>query len=177
MEMFKAFADTKVGLFALKAIPDGSELTFNYQFETLGEIKKKCMCGVDNCLGFIGEKPQTKDMEKKIVKKKKSKAAPVKLRLVSLSLQLHVYYCWYNILGMPRCGKMPATGVQSEAPCCSVRAVPQGVPPPVCGEGGHAQGQVGQSLAQLCGVWHPRHSYCKTHEELGALCGDHLEEV
>ena len=37
--------DTRVGLFALKEIPPGQELTFNYQFETVGETKKRCQCG------------------------------------------------------------------------------------------------------------------------------------
>merc|ERR1712018_1039959 len=49
--------DTRVGLFALQDIPSGSELTFNYQFETMGEVKQICLCGSKNCSGFIGEKP------------------------------------------------------------------------------------------------------------------------
>ena len=49
--------DTKVGLFALKEITAATELTFNYQFETMGEVKQKCLCGAQNCSGFIGEKP------------------------------------------------------------------------------------------------------------------------
>jgi histone-lysine N-methyltransferase NSD2 len=48
--------DTRVGLFASKDITAGIELTFNYQFEAVGEIKKACYCGAQNCSGWIGEK-------------------------------------------------------------------------------------------------------------------------
>ena len=52
--------DTRIGLFALEDITAGNELTFNYQLEAFGEVKKPCLCGAKNCSGFIGEKP-TKD--------------------------------------------------------------------------------------------------------------------
>ena len=45
--------DTRVGLFALEDIPANTELTFNYQFESMGEVKKACLCGAKNCSGFI----------------------------------------------------------------------------------------------------------------------------
>ena len=48
--------DTRVGLFALDDIPQGTELTFNYQFEAMGDQKKMCLCGAKNCSGYIGEK-------------------------------------------------------------------------------------------------------------------------
>ena len=48
--------DTRVGLFALCEISAGTELTFNYQFESMGDVKKNCLCGAKNCSGFIGEK-------------------------------------------------------------------------------------------------------------------------
>ena len=48
--------DTRVGIFALKDLKAGTELTFNYQFEAIGEVKKMCLCGASNCSGFIGEK-------------------------------------------------------------------------------------------------------------------------
>ena len=55
--------DTKVGLFALKDIPNGAELTFNYQFEVMGDVKQICLCGAKNCSGFIGEKPSRPGQE------------------------------------------------------------------------------------------------------------------
>ena len=52
--------DTRVGLFALKEIKAGTELSFNYQFESVGDKKKHCLCGAKNCSGFIGEKVSKK---------------------------------------------------------------------------------------------------------------------
>lgn len=46
-----------MGLFAAGEIEPGTELTFNYQFETVGDVKKRCLCGARNCSGYIGEKP------------------------------------------------------------------------------------------------------------------------
>ena len=72
--------DTRIGLFALKDLPAGSELTFNYQFESMGDQKKLCLCGAKNCSGYIGEKahklkkvltPKNGDLKKKIKLKKK----------------------------------------------------------------------------------------------------------
>ncbi|RUS83107.1 hypothetical protein EGW08_009139 [Elysia chlorotica] len=68
--------DIRVGLFALKDIPKGSELTFNYNLECLGNEKKACVCGADNCSGFLGVRPKAnasvaaKDLKKKRKKKK-----------------------------------------------------------------------------------------------------------
>ena len=76
--------DTRVGLFALQDIPAGTELNFNYQFESVGEVKKACLCGSKNCSGFIGKKvksaekvaktPKNGDSAKKKKKKVKDKA-------------------------------------------------------------------------------------------------------
>ncbi|XP_076470902.1 histone-lysine N-methyltransferase NSD2-like [Babylonia areolata] len=51
--------DVRVGLFAIKDIPAGSELTFNYNLECLGNEKTKCCCGSENCSGFLGVRPKT----------------------------------------------------------------------------------------------------------------------
>ncbi|CAL1533797.1 unnamed protein product [Lymnaea stagnalis] len=51
--------DIRVGLFALCNILKGSELTFNYNLECLGNEKKACACGSDNCSGFLGVRPKT----------------------------------------------------------------------------------------------------------------------
>ncbi|XP_066151969.1 uncharacterized protein NSD isoform X2 [Euwallacea fornicatus] len=48
--------DTRVGLFAKYDIEPGSELTFNYNLEVVGQEKKVCKCGAINCSGFIGVK-------------------------------------------------------------------------------------------------------------------------
>ncbi|GFO24565.1 histone-lysine N-methyltransferase [Plakobranchus ocellatus] len=72
--------DIRVGLFALKDIQKGSELTFNYNLECLGNEKKACACGADNCSGFLGVRPKAsmaagaaKDKLAKEQKKKRKK--------------------------------------------------------------------------------------------------------
>ncbi|KAK7109515.1 histone-lysine N-methyltransferase NSD2-like [Littorina saxatilis] len=51
--------DVRVGLFAVHDIAAGSELTFNYNLECLGNEKTKCACGAENCSGFLGVRPKT----------------------------------------------------------------------------------------------------------------------
>ncbi|XP_060527554.1 histone-lysine N-methyltransferase NSD2 isoform X2 [Cylas formicarius] len=48
--------DTRVGLFAIQDVDIGSELTFNYNLECVGQERKLCQCGALNCSGFIGIK-------------------------------------------------------------------------------------------------------------------------
>ncbi|XP_026582187.1 histone-lysine N-methyltransferase, H3 lysine-36 and H4 lysine-20 specific isoform X2 [Pseudonaja textilis] len=50
--------DTRVGLFALENIKAGTELTFNYNLECLGNGKTVCKCGAPNCSGFLGVRPK-----------------------------------------------------------------------------------------------------------------------
>eukprot|EP00011_Vannellida_sp_DIVA3-517-6-12_P007707 CAMPEP_0114626740 /NCGR_PEP_ID=MMETSP0168-20121206/11940_1 /TAXON_ID=95228 ORGANISM="Vannella sp., Strain DIVA3 517/6/12" /NCGR_SAMPLE_ID=MMETSP0168 /ASSEMBLY_ACC=CAM_ASM_000044 /LENGTH=418 /DNA_ID=CAMNT_0001838059 /DNA_START=154 /DNA_END=1407 /DNA_ORIENTATION=- len=69
----------RVGIFALRDIDEGTELTFDYQFQRVGKVKQKCYCGAANCRGFLGEKkkapvPAVKPVE---VPKKKPTAKKV----------------------------------------------------------------------------------------------------
>uniref|UniRef100_A0A8C5A5B8 Nuclear receptor binding SET domain protein 2 n=1 Tax=Gadus morhua TaxID=8049 RepID=A0A8C5A5B8_GADMO len=50
--------DTRVGLFAVCPIPAGTELTFNYNLDCLGNEKTVCRCGAPNCSGFLGDRPK-----------------------------------------------------------------------------------------------------------------------
>ena len=50
--------DIRVGLFACKDIPAGTELTFNYQLDCLSNNKAVCKCGTKVCAGFIGDRPK-----------------------------------------------------------------------------------------------------------------------
>uniref|UniRef100_A0A3P9IB78 Histone-lysine N-methyltransferase, H3 lysine-36 specific n=2 Tax=Oryzias latipes TaxID=8090 RepID=A0A3P9IB78_ORYLA len=50
--------DTRVGLFALVDVKAGTELTFNYNLECLGNGKTVCKCGAPNCSGFLGVRPK-----------------------------------------------------------------------------------------------------------------------
>lgn len=55
-QKWTVFGDIRVGLFAIKDIPEGEEVTFNYNLECIGKEKKPCACGARNCSGFIGMK-------------------------------------------------------------------------------------------------------------------------
>ncbi|XP_049280704.1 probable histone-lysine N-methyltransferase Mes-4 [Anopheles funestus] len=60
-----------IGLFAIKDIKAGEELTFNYNLESLGNSKRVCLCGAEKCSGYIGEKYRpTKDQDQEKEKRK-----------------------------------------------------------------------------------------------------------
>ncbi|XP_007230968.2 histone-lysine N-methyltransferase NSD2 isoform X3 [Astyanax mexicanus] len=68
--------DTRVGLFAVCDIPTGTELTFNYNLDCLGNEKTVCRCGAPNCSGFLGDRPKiapTSESKSKPQKKKPRK--------------------------------------------------------------------------------------------------------
>ncbi|KAI9138418.1 hypothetical protein BKA69DRAFT_774415 [Paraphysoderma sedebokerense] len=44
----------RIGLFTLKYVPAGTELTFDYKFERYGAEAQTCYCGEPNCKGTIG---------------------------------------------------------------------------------------------------------------------------
>lgn len=48
--------ELKIGLFALRDIKQGQELTFDYDFETFFEESKECLCGSENCRGSLSKK-------------------------------------------------------------------------------------------------------------------------
>lgn len=50
--------DTRVGIFAIRDIPEGTELTFNYNLECRGNERIACACGSENCSGYIGLRPR-----------------------------------------------------------------------------------------------------------------------
>ncbi|XP_069565693.1 histone-lysine N-methyltransferase, H3 lysine-36 specific isoform X2 [Brachyistius frenatus] len=80
--------DTRVGLFALVDIAAGTELTFNYNLECLGNGKTVCKCGAPNCSGFLGVRPKnnppSEDKGRKLKRrghgKRKNKAVLTKER-------------------------------------------------------------------------------------------------
>ncbi|XP_059533444.1 histone-lysine N-methyltransferase NSD2 [Myotis daubentonii] len=65
--------DTRVGLFAVCDIPAGTELTFNYNLDCLGNEKTVCRCGAPNCSGFLGDRPKTSTVLSSEEKGKKTK--------------------------------------------------------------------------------------------------------
>lgn len=50
----------RIGIFALKDLKIGDELTFDYRFERFGGKKEKCHCGAKNCRGYLGAKASKK---------------------------------------------------------------------------------------------------------------------
>jgi len=74
--------EPRIGIFVSHDIEAGTELTFDYQLDSLGNEKKECQCGSKNCSGFLGErkvKVVTSEDERKIkakAKKKKPKPKP-----------------------------------------------------------------------------------------------------
>lgn len=42
----------------------GTELTFNYNLECLGNGKTVCKCGAPNCSGFLGVRPKVLAVQK-----------------------------------------------------------------------------------------------------------------
>ncbi|KAF4356043.1 hypothetical protein F8388_026046 [Cannabis sativa] len=51
-----------VGLFALRDIKKGEEVTFDYNYvRVLGAVAKKCYCGSNQCRGYIGGDPLDKE--------------------------------------------------------------------------------------------------------------------
>jgi hypothetical protein len=52
--------DNCVGIFAKEDIRPNTELTFDYMFVRAGNQKQQCLCGSENCRGFLDAKPLTK---------------------------------------------------------------------------------------------------------------------
>jgi len=49
----------RMGIFALRGVRAGEELTFNYNVDRYGADPQPCYCGEAECVGFIGGKTQT----------------------------------------------------------------------------------------------------------------------
>ncbi|XP_038219408.1 protein PFC0760c-like [Zerene cesonia] len=80
-QKWTVLGDVRVGLFALYDIPANSELTFNYNLESAGIEKKRCMCGTKRCSGFMGAKPKQDESQakKKAAKRTYKKRKPIEL--------------------------------------------------------------------------------------------------
>ncbi|KAL4232100.1 Histone-lysine N-methyltransferase [Mactra antiquata] len=72
--------DVRVGLFALRDIKEGEELTFNYNFDCLGNEQTKCQCGSENCSGYLGVRPKSQHAAAMDEKKKKETKKGDKLK-------------------------------------------------------------------------------------------------
>lgn len=75
---------TCIGLFAIKDITAGTELTFDYHLDCVGDVKSKCFCGTPTCVGYLGgkrnkmaEKHNITTSEKPVKKPKKGRKPKV----------------------------------------------------------------------------------------------------
>lgn len=89
----------RIAIFAREDIAAGTELTFDYQLDSLGNDKKRCLCGSKKCSGFLGLKlksephrakpPGEKQKPRKTAKgKKKSRPSDKQLKENSGSVQI-----------------------------------------------------------------------------------------
>lgn len=53
VEVWTVHNHLRVGIFTLKAIPSGTELTFDYQWRPSSRPPTKCHCGTPSCRGYI----------------------------------------------------------------------------------------------------------------------------
>ncbi|KAG0208129.1 histone methyltransferase set2 [Mortierella sp. NVP41] len=62
LEKWVVGSKLRIGIFTIKPVRDGEELTFDYQFERYGVEAQKCYCGWPNCTGSIGGNKRTSAM-------------------------------------------------------------------------------------------------------------------
>ncbi|KAM4706581.1 histone-lysine N-methyltransferase NSD2 [Discoglossus pictus] len=86
--------DTRVGLFAVRDIPAGEELTFNYNLDCLGNEKTVCRCGAPNCSGFLGDRPKSSNGASHEEKSKKPKKKPKRRRTKTDGRKESEDYCF-----------------------------------------------------------------------------------
>ncbi|XP_069474036.1 histone-lysine N-methyltransferase NSD3 isoform X2 [Ambystoma mexicanum] len=89
--------DVRVGLFALRDIEQGTELTFNYNLDCLGNGRTECHCGAENCSGFLGVRPKTACASAAEEKARNARLKQKKRKIKAELKQMHEDYCF-------RCG-------------------------------------------------------------------------
>lgn len=63
-QKWTVLGETCVGIFAIKDIKEGEEITFDYRFDSYSTALTKCFCGATNCKGYLGVVPPTMSPEK-----------------------------------------------------------------------------------------------------------------
>ncbi|XP_018618030.1 histone-lysine N-methyltransferase NSD3-like isoform X2 [Scleropages formosus] len=86
--------DVRIGLFTLCDIEAGTELTFNYNLDCLGNGRTSCHCGAENCSGFLGVQPRSAVVLEKEEKARNAKLKPKKRKLKPENRQTHEYFCF-----------------------------------------------------------------------------------
>uniref|UniRef100_A0A3B4B859 Uncharacterized protein n=1 Tax=Periophthalmus magnuspinnatus TaxID=409849 RepID=A0A3B4B859_9GOBI len=168
--------DTRVGLFAVRDIPAGTELTFNYNLDCLGNDKMVCRCGAPNCSGFLGDRPKNSNGQPAEPKMKRVKRKYKKRKTDGKKSEDECFRCGDGGQ-LVLCNKKHCTKAYHLS-CLNLTKRPFGrwdCPWHHCDVCGKNSG----SFCQLC-----PNSFCKAHEE-GALrpcsptgllcCMDHEE--
>ncbi|XP_067857282.1 histone-lysine N-methyltransferase NSD3 isoform X2 [Heptranchias perlo] len=161
--------DTRVGLFALCDVRAGSELTFNYNLDCLGNGKTVCKCGAPNCSGYLGVRPKTaaatanEEKAKNAKKKMKKRKNKIDVR------KMHEDYCYRCCDGgeLVMCDKKDCPKAYHLS-CLNLTKPPFGkweCPWHHCDECGKAS----TSFCDFC-----PNSYCKEHQK-GALTASALD--
>ncbi|XP_060712649.1 histone-lysine N-methyltransferase NSD3 isoform X3 [Hemiscyllium ocellatum] len=161
--------DTRVGLFALCDIRAGSELTFNYNLDCLGNGKTVCKCGAPNCSGYLGVRPKTaaatanEEKAKNAKKKLKKRKTKIDIR------KMHEDYCYRCCDGgeLVMCDKKDCPKAYHLS-CLNLTKPPFGkweCPWHHCDECGKSS----TSFCDFC-----PNSYCKEHQK-GALIASALD--
>ncbi|WKA10910.1 hypothetical protein VitviT2T_028456 [Vitis vinifera] len=53
---WSVLGEVRIGIFAMRDISIGTELTYDYNFQWYGGAKVHCLCGATSCCGFLGAK-------------------------------------------------------------------------------------------------------------------------
>jgi hypothetical protein len=48
-EKWSVGAETRIAIVSSHEIKKGTEVTYNYEFESFGSVQHKCFCGAPNC--------------------------------------------------------------------------------------------------------------------------------
>ncbi|BFF94646.1 probable histone-lysine N-methyltransferase [Drosophila madeirensis] len=84
--------EVRIGLFSVKCIMPGEEITFNYRYQQYGNIAQRCHCGAANCRGWIGLEPRSdegKESEKREKELSKIKAKSESEESAALGVAQH----------------------------------------------------------------------------------------
>jgi len=77
-EKWRVGGETRIGIVASEDISKGTEVTYNYQFESFGDHRHICLCGSASCSQFLGVRlkkaDQTQGTKRKGGKPKKAPA-------------------------------------------------------------------------------------------------------
>ncbi|XP_069773931.1 histone-lysine N-methyltransferase NSD3 isoform X3 [Narcine bancroftii] len=168
-QKWTVMGDTRVGLFALSDVQAGSELTFNYNLDCLGNGKTVCKCGAPNCSGYLGVRPKTAAAT---ANEEKAKNAKKKMRKGKAKMdirKMHEDYCYLCCDGgeLVMCDKKDCPKAYHLS-CLNLTKPPFGkweCPWHHC----NICGKASTSFCDFC-----PNSYCKEHQK-GALATSALD--